>query len=399
MRVLLLLDNFNEDGPGNAVYRLCQRWVPMREVTITAIGLGGDGPNADRLRSLGINARSVNLGRLRDFRALKELGKQTLFRAHRPDVVHSHGLWPDVPARLFHDGNPYVPLLTTIYGFKSGEGLLQPAAWRIAERSTRKHARRIVTGSLFAENTLLKLGVPGDMLERIPLGIDAVQCFPLSENTKSRFRALIAVPNGVPLIVSVAEVSDDRGQLDLLAAMPAILKRHSHTRLFIVADPAMHATLEPRIAQAGLGDAVRLISQLAETLSRLLSTADVVVHPSRKDSFTSFVAEAQACGTPVVATRTGDTQEIIVEDQTGILVDPGNPEALANSISRLLDDAELRRRMGEAARERMSQSLEISDTASQYAELWREIAPEASWKSTDSIPPEELEALRRDSSG
>jgi len=80
--------------------------------------------------------------------------------------------------------------------------------------------------------------------------------------------------------------------------------------------------------------------------------ADVFVNPSLSDAFPLTVAEAMASGVPVVATRVGGVPEAVVENETGVLVEPGDPAAMAREVCRLLGDRKLLESMGKAARER-----------------------------------------------
>ena len=108
----------------------------------------------------------------------------------------------------------------------------------------------------------------------------------------------------------------------------------------------------------------------SEEVARRLRTADLYVHPSRADTFPSGVLEALACGTPVVASRVGGIPEQ-VSDETGVLVEPEDPGALARAIESLLDDPRRREAMGRAgtadARERFSLERQLDAYLELYA--------------------------------
>jgi glycosyltransferase involved in cell wall biosynthesis len=117
-----------------------------------------------------------------------------------------------------------------------------------------------------------------------------------------------------------------------------------------------------------------------DALARLIRAADVYVHASRADTFPNAVLEALACGTPVVATRTGGIVEQIrpypVEGATGMLSPPYDPAALAKGIERLLRDDALRRAMGRAAAEDARRRFDLRDQASAYRRWYEEICGE-----------------------
>jgi spore coat protein SA len=109
-------------------------------------------------------------------------------------------------------------------------------------------------------------------------------------------------------------------------------------------------------------------------LPEVLSTLDVLVHPSRIEAFGLVVAEAQAAGTPVVASRVGGIPENVRHGETGFLVEPDQPGEIAARVLELLDDPDKRQAFGEAGRAFVLAEREIGHTAEGYRELWRKIA-------------------------
>jgi glycosyltransferase involved in cell wall biosynthesis len=109
-----------------------------------------------------------------------------------------------------------------------------------------------------------------------------------------------------------------------------------------------------------------------EEMAEWLRAADLYVHPSRADTFPSGVLEALACGTPVVASRVGGIPEQVT-DETGVLVDPGDPAALAAAIESLLAHPERRARMSRAAaadaQARFGQERQLDAYLSLYADF------------------------------
>jgi D-inositol-3-phosphate glycosyltransferase len=109
--------------------------------------------------------------------------------------------------------------------------------------------------------------------------------------------------------------------------------------------------LEAVAGDSGLALRVRFLGAVEhEDLADYYALADICVVPSRTETFGLVALEAQALGTPVVASAVGGLTEIIEDGQTGILVADREPQAFARAIASLLDDAALRERMGEAAR-------------------------------------------------
>ena len=113
--------------------------------------------------------------------------------------------------------------------------------------------------------------------------------------------------------------------------------------------------MDKTIARLGLGDIVHCISGISDDeLARMYGEAEVAVVPSLYEGFSLPAIEAMSCGVAVVATTGGALPEVVgTSGETGLLVPPNDPGALAGAIARLLDDPELRARLGAAGRDRV----------------------------------------------
>jgi glycosyltransferase involved in cell wall biosynthesis len=108
-----------------------------------------------------------------------------------------------------------------------------------------------------------------------------------------------------------------------------------------------------------------------EELERLYGRAAVVACPSRREGFGVVCAEAMAHGRPVVASAVGGFLDLVVDEETGLLVPPRDPPALRRALERLLGDADLRRRLGAAARERIRRRFSWDAVLDATIELYR----------------------------
>jgi len=155
----------------------------------------------------------------------------------------------------------------------------------------------------------------------------------------------VDVPAGVgaeaspPEVLYVGRLSPEKGVLDLVAAADGM-------KLVVAGD----GPLRERVPGA-LGFVPH------HQLSALYARAAVVACPSRREGFGVACAEAMAHGRPVVASSVGGLLDLVVDGRTGVLVPPGDPERLRAALQHLLDDASLRREMGEAARARAEELL------------------------------------------
>jgi len=125
--------------------------------------------------------------------------------------------------------------------------------------------------------------------------------------------------------------------------------------LVVVGRPKEGGLAMQAVDRLGLGDAVRFVSGISEEeLVDLFGSAQVAVVPSLYEGFSLPAVEAMACGTPLVASAAGALPEVVGPDgETALHAAPGDPEALAAAIGRLLDDPELAARIGAAGRARV----------------------------------------------
>jgi glycosyltransferase involved in cell wall biosynthesis len=157
----------------------------------------------------------------------------------------------------------------------------------------------------------------------------------------------------------------------LLQALPAILDALPASRLLLVGDGPDRPLLEAQARALGVADRVQLVGVHAQ-VAPFLAAADLLVAPSRNEGLGKALVEAMALGCPVVATRVGGIPTVVADGETGRLVPPEDPGALAQAVAELLGDPGLRQTMGEAGRRRAEQfSLAVME--SRLLSLYREL--------------------------
>jgi glycosyltransferase involved in cell wall biosynthesis len=376
VRVLIALNSYEEDGPGHLLYRLAQRWSPLQDVRIATVALSRGGPMRDRYRDLGIPTEIVPSRGRGGIARLRAWARELAGRADKPALVHSHLLWPDLALRLVHADLGRLPLVSTCHGLHAldEKGRALGLVYRALERATRARCRAWVAVSEDVRRAMVASGYPADRVYLVRNGVDGVQTYPIGDHRKAELRAILNVPEGAPLIGAAGTLRTLKGHDVLVRAMPAILARQPETRLYIFGNGDERDNLLALAESLGVGHRVRIIGALCCMLPEVLSTLDVLVHPSRIEAFGLVVAEAQAAGTPVVASRVGGIPENVRHGETGFLVEPDQPGEIAARVLELLDDPDKRQAFGEAGRAFVLAEREIGHTAEGYRELWRKIA-------------------------
>jgi phosphatidyl-myo-inositol dimannoside synthase len=159
-------------------------------------------------------------------------------------------------------------------------------------------------------------------------------------------------------ILTVARLEWHKGIDTVIKALPAVRAAHPGTRYAVagVGEGDRGPRLEQLARDLGLGDAVRFLGAVPDAdLPGLYNAADLYVGASRyhdllAEGFGISLVEASACGLAVVGGRSGGVPDAVRDGETGILVDPDDPQAVASGINQLLGDAELRKRLGAAGR-------------------------------------------------
>jgi glycosyltransferase involved in cell wall biosynthesis len=199
-----------------------------------------------------------------------------------------------------------------------------------------------------------QMQVPLDRLTVVPVGVDHTVFRPYDDVVKKKGRLMVTSSSDVPM----------KGLVPLLEAI-AKLRAERDIDLIVIGKPQPKGRVATALERLGLTDIVTTISGVSdEELARLYGEAEVAIVPSLYEGFSLPAIEAMSCGVPVVATTGGALPEVVgVSEETGLLVEPNNPEALVAAIGRLLDDAALRERLGAAGRTRVMERFTWEVTA------------------------------------
>lgn len=295
-------------------------------------------------------------------------------RAHRlirrlgPDVVHAHSAKAGLAARLALRGRVPTVYQPHAWSFEAVEGRTARLA-RAWERRAACWTDRVLCVSEAERRT----GEQAEIAARWAVVHNGVpEAVP---GTRAAARAalpqLAGVPADAPLVVCVGRLCRQKGQRTLLSAWSRIAAEVPAAWLALVGDgpdrQELSRTAPGRVLFAGASDEV----------NRWYAAADLVVLPSRWEGMALTPLEAMACGRPVVVTDVGGARECLPPgQQEACLVPPGDPQALAVSVTRLLLEPELRDFMGEAARKHVRADFDVRRTAASVLRLYHELLDE-----------------------
>jgi len=184
--------------------------------------------------------------------------------------------------------------------------------------------------------------------------------------------------DGGPWLLTVARLDYHKGIDTVIRALPAIRAAVPTVRYAVAGIGSRRSALEALARELGVEDSVRLLGFVGdEELPALYNAADVFVLASRRydllvEGFGIAIVEASASALPVIASRSGGIPEAVRDGETGVLVDPDNPAAVAAAAIRLLGDEALRRRMGAAGRSAVERHYNWDRVAADLMEIDRE---------------------------
>jgi glycosyltransferase involved in cell wall biosynthesis len=204
---------------------------------------------------------------------------------------------------------------------------------------------RIVTVSASSKRDIVaQMGVRESQLAVVPVGVDHTRFRPLPTVARRPGRIMTTASADVPL----------KGLVPLLEAL-AKVRTERDADLVVIGKPRAESRVEETIDRLGLAGAVTFVSGVTdERIVELYAEASVAVVPSLYEGFSLPAIEAMACGVPLVATTGGALPEVVGNDgETGLLVPPGDPGALAVALGRVLDDPVLAARLSLAGRQRV----------------------------------------------
>ncbi|HEX8475841.1 MAG TPA: glycosyltransferase family 4 protein [Pyrinomonadaceae bacterium] len=218
--------------------------------------------------------------------------------------------------------------------------------------------------SNYARSQLMRFSSPEDWgkIEVSPLGVDPhlYEPRPPRENP-SPFE-----------VICVGRLAPVKAQHILVAAVEALLKQGRAVRLRLVGDGPMRESLESDVVARGLGEHVVFEGWLNQDKVReLYRRADVFALASFAEGVPVVLMEAMSMEIPSVATRINGVPELIRDGIDGLLVAPSDVDELADAISSLMDDAALRRRLGEAGRRRVVERYDLARNTERLAEIFR----------------------------
>lgn len=357
----------------------------QNQVLVTVLGLRSAGHRAMLVAHPGgeLRRRAEEGLELLPFAPRTEMDLTAAWRLSRaiktlqPDVIHAHdphGVAMAAMARSMSTQPKRAPLVAARrVDFRLKGNAL--SRWKYEQVDL------FICASEAIRRILLSDGVSADRAVTVHEGIDLARVASASE---ALLHDELWLPHGSPVVGNVAALVPHKGQRHLIDAAALVLRRVPDARFVIAGEGELRESLEQQVKHLGLEKHVFFTGFRTDVLS-LIKAFDIFVMSSITEGLGTSLLDAMACGRPIVATTAGGIPEVVDKDVTGLLVPPRDHHAMADAIVKLLDDDQMRTRMGEAgiarANAMFSAERMVQETLSAYGRAAR------ARRSTDSGEP------------
>ena len=377
-------------GPAGAETMLC-RIISRMDCSLfenEVVSLTGILDLAGSMERIGVRVRSLGM-KTTIPNPLLLMRLAGWIRESKPDVIHTWMYHANLIGALAARVAGNVPVVWAIHhnGFDSRVDKRRTMlVSRACASLSRKIPARIVCCSEASLQLHKTLGYAYDKLQVIPNGFDLEQVKP-DVAARISLRNELGLPADAVLIGLAARFHPHKDHPNFIQAA-ALLHKQKPEVHFVLCGldiTLQNARLAAWIDAAGLRGCCHLLG-VRKDMPRFFAAMDIATTTSRSEAFPIVIGEAMACGTPCVVTDVGDSAMIV--GQTGVVVSPGDPEALANAWQKLIDAGpEVRRRLGMAARQRVQEHFSLSMIVERYQAIYAELAagtPQARFASSFS---------------
>ncbi len=285
-----------------------------------------------------------------------------LVKTHHPDLVHLHSRrgadWlGGIGAALAG-----VPAVLSRRVTNPEPGWVVPIKYRLFDR--------VIAISRAIAEGMAEAGVPESKIRLVHSAVPRPD--PLTRRPRGQLLSEFELPDNALIIGMAAQFIPRKGHEVLMSAIPRVTERYPAARFLLFGQGPLQERIRARVEQDGLSQWVRFPG-FRKDLASYLGRLDLLVHPALDEGLGIVLLEACAAGVPVIATPVGGVPEVIRDRVNGLLVPPGDAEALAGALMRLLEAKDLRIRLGRAGREIVEQEFSVDRMVEGNLRVYQEL--------------------------
>ncbi|MGB9927169.1 MAG: glycosyltransferase [Methanosarcina sp.] len=265
----------------------------------------------------------------------------------KPDLIHAHFSYPDGYGMMKLSKKWKIPLVISALGTIERKVAYEGSYTSKQIIQTMNFADRILSVSEDLKLHIINLGIKPEKVIVVPNGVDIEKFKPVK---KEKARNFLNLPQDKKIVLFVGALRKIKGVDYLIEAAKAFVDRD--TELFMVGrDDGLKKSLDKRAEELKISNFIKFTGPVNhEDIPLWISASDILVLPSLSEGRPNVILEALACEIPVVATDVGGIPELLIQGETGYLVPAKNPVELSKRIGKLLEDEDLREKMGKLGR-------------------------------------------------
>jgi len=359
-----------ELDPGGAELALAQlvtrldreKWEPY------VIALGKETELVDQLRSADIPVTCLNATSSRQFSIYPRLVKE--FRRINPAILQTYLFHANILGRMAARA---ARIKHVVSGIRVAE---RRGKWyhRVERWTDRWVSKHVCVSRAVRDFTIQKTKIPAEKMVVIPNGVDVSRF----ANASPTLRESLPDCNHENLLaLFVGRLDQQKGVFDLLTVAENLRKQIPHLKWMIAGEGPLRKEMEAQIEKRNLQDRVHLLGKRTD-IAELMQTADLFVFPSRWEGMPNVILEAMAARLPIVTHNVEGIDELLIDQQSGIIIPCGNICTMTKGVALLVSNSDLRTSYAEKAFQRVSEQFGWEQTVSQYQQLYESLLNESS---------------------
>ncbi|HOX21942.1 MAG TPA: glycosyltransferase [Elusimicrobiales bacterium] len=351
-------------GAERTLFNLLSRLDRNKTDIAGVLSLKPCGEYAEKIRALGIDVRSLDMGYLPSPADLPRLA--ALIKESGADTVHAFLFRAIQFCRLAKGKTPFRLLSSPRVNYRTRA---VPLLW--LDTLLRKRDDLTICESESSAAFLIKeLGYEQGKVAVVKNGLDT-GAWSFSQEQRASVRAALGLRPETLLIFSSGRLDTQKGYEYLLRALPAVAEKFTDFRLAIAGEGPLEAKLRTVSKEVGQDDKVLFLGRRSD-VPALLSACDVFVLPSLWEGLPNSLLEAMSMGRPCVASGVDGARELLNDGENGLLTDAADSHSIAQALLRLAADTGLRERMGLAARSVAEKEYSFERMLSEYQAVYAE---------------------------
>ena len=294
----------------------------------------------------------------RDFTAWRAI--RSAIRDFHPDVVHTHSAKGGLLGRHAACSEAIPAIVHSVHGapFHPYQSRLAREFFRNCERWAASRCHQYISVADAMTDLMVDAGIaPQEKFTTIYSGMD-VEPFLNANRHRQAVRLKYGLRDEHVVVGKIARLFHLKGHDDLITAASAVANQHPNVRFLLVGDGLLRDTLVDRITQLGLRENFVLTGLVSPAeVPALIGAMDALVHTSYREGLARALSQSLIAGKPVVSYDVDGAREVTIDGETGYLIPPADTKRLAQAISTLVGDAELRERLGSTGRQRFTEQF------------------------------------------